>query len=121
MYLEIYSTFYVPLHTAEEPFTLHVPPTAASLVLATGALLVIIIVAAVLVKCIVMKLRKKVRPPSAVATNGENDDGSPPRMRRVRLTDQDWPSDTYLPVGDLAPPSYSDTIRADQEQAQHEL
>ena len=97
---------------------LDVPPTAAFLILVTGILLLVIVMLALVIKCIT-KLRKKKPPRSTYTEVGV--DGSPhmhQRVNRVRLDTHSWnhtSMDDYSSLSNPAPPSYTDTIQADQE------
>ena len=103
---------------------LDVPPTAAFLILVTGILLLLIVMLALIIKC-VTKLKKK-KPPRSTHTEGGLD-GSPhmhQRVNRVRLDAHSWnltsAVNNYSSLSNPAPPSYTDTIRADQE-TQHQM
>ena len=110
------------IFVTDDPNRLHVPPTAAFIVLVTGALLVVIVILALLVKC-ATKLKKKA-PPTVIAEQGLA--GSPDihrRVNRVRLDTHSWNHTSavrYSSLSNPAPPSYTDTIQADQE-AQHQI
>jgi hypothetical protein len=97
---------------------LDVPPTAAFLILVTGILLLLIVMVALIVKC-VTKLKKK-EPPRATE---EGLDGLHQRINRVRLDTHSWnhtSAVSYSLLSNPAPPSYTDTIQADQE-TQHQI
>lgn len=100
---------------------LHVPPTAAFLVLVTGVLLLVLVMVALAVKCAIKTFKKKVPP-----REGDLGESSPHahrrRVDRIRLEPQGWNHTSgsgYSPLSNPAPPSYAETVRADQEQAQH--
>lgn len=111
-------------HTAiftDDTLKLNVPPTAAFLVLVTGVLLLVLVVAALVLKCLIRKFKNKV-PPREVDLEGSPSHANR-RVNRVRLEPQGWshtPAGGYSPLSNPAPPSYADTIRADQEQVQHQ-
>ena len=109
-----------PLLSTDDPVRVDVPPTAAFLVLVTGALLLLLVVAALVVNCAIRKLKKKapaITEQQLDVTSRTNRRG----INRVRLNSQGWQhtsEEGYTPLSSAAPPSYTDTIRADQE-AQH--
>ena len=112
---------FFPITDDPELNMLDVPPTAAFLVLVTGILLLVIVMLALIVKC-VTKLKKK-EPPR---TTEQGLDGSlhmHHRLNRVRLDAYGWNHSAsaagYSSLTNPAPPSYTDTIQADQE-AQHQ-
>ena len=89
--------------------------------LITGVLLLVLVVVALGVKCAIKTFKKKVPP-----REGGIEESSPHahrrRVDRVRLESQGWSHTSasgYSPLSNPAPPSYAETIRADQEQAQH--
>lgn len=109
----------MPWIIADDPVRLHVPPTAAFLVLVTGALLLLLVVVALLVKCVVKKFKKKQPPLLEQGLDGSPDTHR--RVSRVRLdTQTGWNHSTTTDGYSLfsnpvpAPPSYADTIRVDQ-------
>lgn len=107
----------------DNPSMLHVPPTAAFLVLVTGLLLLAIVMLALIAKC-VTNLKKKV---PSIATERHLDHSlgmhHNNRVSRVRLDPLCWNQISavarYSSLSDLAPPSYNDTIQADQEAQEH--
>ena len=103
-------------HHADDSGRIHVPPTAAFLVLVTGVLLVVFVVVALLVKCLIKRLKKKVPP----AVDHEHQGDGAPHTHRQRGWNHSL-VDGYSPLPNPPPPpSYTDTIQAD-EAAQTQL
>lgn len=104
-------------HT-DDPVMVDVPPTAAFLILVTGALLLLLAIATLVVKCAIKKFKKRTPTVMEQGLYGPPHCSIHHRVSRVRLDPHAWQHTTgegYSSLSNPAPPSYTDTIRADQE------
>lgn len=87
----------------------------------TGIILLVIVILALIVKC-ATKLKKK-EPPRATEQGLDGSLHMHRMVNRVRLDAHSWSHTStagYSSLSNPAPPSYTDTIRADQE-IQHQM